>query len=127
MIFAFFSIFQNCDTVRTVDTVDTAHTVDTVGIANTVDTVGTLDTVDTVDTIVFLGKFDRLSDVCAYWLAVFFVLFFIVISLQSKVCVFLLSLKRFCFGRFLCVQGCGGSCRRQWKSNTRIVQLLRLF
>ena len=79
MIFAIFSIFQNCDTVRTVDTVDPAHTVDTVGIANTVgtvDTVGTLDTVDTVDTIVFLGKFDRLSDVCAYWLAVFFCFIF---------------------------------------------------
>ena len=116
MIFAFFSIFQNCDTVRTVDTVDTAHAVDTVAIANTVGTVDTVGTLDTVDTIVFLGNFDRLSDVCAYWLTVFFCFMVYSYFLDSKVCVFLLSLRRFCFGRFLCVQGCGGSCRRQWKS-----------
>ena len=66
----FFSspFFQNCVTVRAVDTVNTARAVDTVAIANTV---GTVDIVGTLDTVVFLRKSYRLSGVCVYWITVF--------------------------------------------------------
>ena len=77
------SLFQNCATVRAVDTVNTARAVDTVAKANTVGTVGrkttrhTVDTVGTLDTVAFLGKSHRLSGVCVYWFTVFCFHFFI--------------------------------------------------
>ena len=83
--------FQNCATVRAVDTVNTARAVDTVAKANTVGTVGrkttrhTVDTVGTLDTVAFLGKSHRLSGVCVYWFTFFvFVSLFFVFAIKSE-------------------------------------------
>ena len=89
----FSPFFQNCATVRAVDTVITARAVVTVAIANTVGTVGrkttrhTVDTVGTLDTVAFLGKSHRLSGVCVYWFTVFCFHFFILFFCNQK-CAF---------------------------------------
>ena len=73
-------LFQNCATVRAVDTVNTARAVETVATTSAVGTVGrkttrhNVDTVGTLDTVAFLGKSYRLSGVSVYWFS-FFIFF----------------------------------------------------